>query len=284
MDGIQATKIIREIGVKIPIIALTANAVTGVKETLIGAGMDDFLSKPIVKTSLHQILLSWIPATKLANTPIESVTTVEAEPETRADFWKRIELIEDISIGIGLNRVSGQKDVYERSLKFLVKEIEKCTRNSNEFLAENDLHNFCIEVHSMKSSLANVGAMELSTKAHDLEIASDKNDAVFCAINLPPFLKALDELNANLKEAFILTAYGKSPAEIPPELNSIFRRMSDAFEEMDFEKINKELDNLDELNLGDELKEEIEQVKDSVLVMDYGSAMEVMRKLLQKPD
>ena len=68
MDGIEAVKTLRDMGVTVPVIALTANAVSGAKEMFLAAGMDDFLSKPIIKASLNKILKQWLPAEKLTST------------------------------------------------------------------------------------------------------------------------------------------------------------------------------------------------------------------------
>ncbi|MDR2140596.1 MAG: response regulator [Deltaproteobacteria bacterium] len=64
MDGLETTAHIRAMGgrfQKLPIIALTANAMTGARESLIAAGMDDFLSKPIQRQELAAILARWVP-------------------------------------------------------------------------------------------------------------------------------------------------------------------------------------------------------------------------------
>jgi CheY-like chemotaxis protein len=66
MDGIQATERIRSIpeGRRVPIIALTANAMSGVKEMFISHGMNDFISKPIDSARLEDALLAWLPEAK----------------------------------------------------------------------------------------------------------------------------------------------------------------------------------------------------------------------------
>ncbi|MFP3155131.1 ATP-binding protein [Lachnospiraceae bacterium ZAX-1] len=67
MDGLETTQCIRALGGEcetIPIIALTANAVVGAKEMFLEAGMNDFLSKPVEKESLNNILHRWLPKDK----------------------------------------------------------------------------------------------------------------------------------------------------------------------------------------------------------------------------
>ena len=142
------------------------------------------------------------------------------------------------------------------------------------------MHNFRIEAHSMKGSLANIGATALSKLALELEIASRETDVSFCASNLPPFLERLNGLYAELKEAFAKKTHARDPIEISPELALIFEKLADAFGRMNFAAINKEMEKLDALSNIGALKEEIEKLKDAVLVMDYGGAVEVMQKLL----
>ncbi len=70
MDGVEATELIRgmddEKFKKVPIIALTANAISGVKDMFIASGMNDFLSKPLDLEELQRVLCHWIPAEKIS--------------------------------------------------------------------------------------------------------------------------------------------------------------------------------------------------------------------------
>ena len=65
MDGVETVKIIRSLGIEeltqIPIIALTANAINGMREMFLESGFQDFVSKPIESTVLQRTLLRWLP-------------------------------------------------------------------------------------------------------------------------------------------------------------------------------------------------------------------------------
>ena len=69
MDGVETTEYIRNLANErknsVPIIALTADAMKGVKEQLLSKGMSDFLSKPIIMADLYKILLRWLPENKV---------------------------------------------------------------------------------------------------------------------------------------------------------------------------------------------------------------------------
>jgi hypothetical protein len=122
--------------------------------------------------------------------------------------------------------------------------------------------------------------MELSAKALELETASAEKDTGFCGLNLPELIRGLGELKAGLNDAFSVIKQEELPSDLPPELASIFRRMKEAFAEIDLTLIDKETERLDALNLTGALKQEIERIKDMVMMMDYDGAAEIMDKLL----
>ena len=281
MDGVEAVNIIREMGITTPIIALTANAVTSAREMLLAAGMNDFLSKPIVKGELNKILIKWIPSSHMIDKQNTESIPSTTDSEKNIKFWEKIHEIKGLSLQTGLNRVSGQRDVYKNALRLLSKGIDTCIGNLEEFLAAGDMHNFTIEAHSIKTSLANIGAMELSTMAQKLEAASVKMDASFCADTLPSFSEALRNLRDKLKDAFSQIRRSDTLV-IPPELVSILSRIKDAFINTDYGEISNGIKNLDTLDLEDGLKDEIEEIKDTVMVMDYSNAAEMINMLLQE--
>ena len=72
MDGMEAMQAIREFGgrfAELPIVALTAHAISGMKEMFLASGFSDFLSKPIETDKLDALLRRWIPAEKQQNVP-----------------------------------------------------------------------------------------------------------------------------------------------------------------------------------------------------------------------
>jgi len=83
-----------------------------------------------------------------------------------------------------------------------------------------------------------------------------------------------------LKEAFSKIVLNGGQIVIPPEIPPIFERMIDAFSEIDIVAIDEEVENLDALNLSGALKEEIEQIKDMVMMMNYDGATEHTKGLL----
>jgi CheY-like chemotaxis protein/HPt (histidine-containing phosphotransfer) domain-containing protein/anti-sigma regulatory factor (Ser/Thr protein kinase) len=283
LSGVETTGIIRSMGIDVPIIALTASAVIGAKDMMLEAGMNDYLWKPIVKMELVHMLQKWIPPEKLLDPPPQMPVQDKPadgadEDATHAEFWRKIDKIEGLDLSIGLNRIEGQKDVYEKTLKLMMREIEKSNKNLNTFLAENDMQKFSIEAHGMKGSLANIGAMELSSRALALDNASKQAGSDFCTKNLPAFLEGLNNLERKLKEAFLLLNHESAHIEIPPELSLVFKHLLEAFGEFNLEHIEQEAAAMNTFHLSGALKEEVERINDLVTVMDYDGAAELIRK------
>ncbi|MDR2541841.1 MAG: response regulator [Treponema sp.] len=281
IDGVETTKEIRNAGFTLPIIALTANVITGAKEEFLAAGMNDLLTKPIKKSLLSKMLRDWLPSEKLNIILGEtSYNEIVMHDETSTKFWQKVEQIKGLCTETGLDRVSDQRDVYEKSLHLTIMEIEKCDKNLNMFLASNDIHNFSIEVHSMKGTLANIGVMELSAKALELETFADKEDLNFCILNTPPFLEELRLLKNDLVEAFSQKPIHQGPIEITSEmsalLSAIFKKLTAAFVMPDFLAIDESMEELDSLNPDSALKEKIENLKDAIMMVDYEGAAKMM--------
>ena len=280
MTGVEAVGIIRGSGITVPVIALTARAVTGAREMMIEAGMDDYLSKPIIKSELHQILQKWLPCSMLLDLPEEAGAADDSFDEKNAEFWRAAGQIEGLSISKGLLLAGGRREEYQRTLKLMLRESVKNIKNLNEFLSARDAHGFHIEVHGLKSALLNIGASELSKEAFKLEKAADRQDMTFCEEKLPALIEGINALNANLSSAFSLIAPNGGLMEIPPELPPILKSMEEAFRAGDVMLLYDETKKLESLQLSGAIKDEVEQILDMAMMMDYENAACHIQKLL----
>jgi len=172
MDGIEATKRIRENYRELPIIALTANAVSGTKEMFLSNGFNDFLSKPIDVIELNAILSKWLPKEKQ-----EKATETVQEMKPTVDLDILATFHKD-----GVNKID---------------EIKKCLETDNYAL-------YTIYVHALKSASASIGALDLSEMAKSLEMAGKQQDFAYIKQHNSEFLKALevvlDDINKVIKK------------------------------------------------------------------------------------
>ena len=124
------------------------------------------------------------------------------DSDTFDSFIKEIVKIEEINTEIGLNRFQDKKDAYRITMDIFQKKLPAECAKMTDFLAANDLENFAIAVHTMKSSLAAIGAMRLSETALELEKAAKNREADFCQQRFPEFKEKLLSLYQKLAVIF----------------------------------------------------------------------------------
>jgi CheY-like chemotaxis protein/HPt (histidine-containing phosphotransfer) domain-containing protein/anti-sigma regulatory factor (Ser/Thr protein kinase) len=210
MDGLEATAQIRKLleekkeTRRLPIIALTANAVQGSREMFLEHDMDDFLSKPIEMPILARILSEWLPPEKITikhDVDVPDNKTENAKSADTDDIWEKINTISEIDAETGLRRLSGRKDMYQNNLKLFQERIDAHNEKMAALLSSGDIKNFSITVHAIKSALASIGAEQLSSIAFNLESASKGDDAEYCKQHFPLFSQRIAVLSKALKKA-----------------------------------------------------------------------------------
>ena len=167
LDGVETTHIIRrfyENYADVPIIALTANAVEGVKEMFLKEGMNDFVAKPIELRNIVAKIRRWLPKDKIKNiTDKDKVNTASKEVEIPEDLAG----IEGIDVKYAMKLVGNEK-LYREVLRNYYDVIDKKIDIIKEAM-ENDIERYTVEVHALKSASRQIGALELSDKAAYLE-------------------------------------------------------------------------------------------------------------------
>ncbi|GHV31266.1 hypothetical protein FACS1894167_13370 [Synergistales bacterium] len=202
MDGVEATALIRSLPgesyEKLPIIALSANAVSGARELFIEAGMNDFISKPIEPVELNKALIKWLPREKLLPDADSAADTPEAEDDARTKtLLAELAEIEGLSVSTGLAR-SGGKDVYIDILRQFCKCLDRDISAVNSFMDAENWKDYSIRLHSLKSTFASMGQQSISDRALSLEKASANLDIEKCRNETVSFLAQMEKFRASL--------------------------------------------------------------------------------------
>ncbi len=166
LDGVQTLKMARamedNLSKDVPIIALTANAISGTREKLIAEGFTDYLSKPIDVKLMEQMLMNYLPAEKVLSSTQEKITVAEKPSESVGNL---------INVEKGLEYSAGMTDFYkEFLLKFVSLKAEKQQKLQATFEA-SDWKNYTICVHALKSTALSIGGEKTSEAAKELEKA-----------------------------------------------------------------------------------------------------------------
>jgi HPt (histidine-containing phosphotransfer) domain-containing protein len=161
-----------------------------------------------------------------------------------------------------------------------MRESEKSIQYMNEFLRNDDLEKFCIEVHGIKGSLSLIGATELTPMARKLEEASRESNHIYCNENLPEFNNGLMSMGAALKKIF---AEKEVQYNYPPELPPMLEKLTEAFARMDYDVIFDSIDKIGTLEFEGATKDEIESLKNAVMLSNYEFADVIIKRLLHQP-
>jgi CheY-like chemotaxis protein len=281
MDGLEATARIRGLGEKyqgLRIIALTANAIQGAKEMFLENGLDGFLPKPIETPSLMAALIDWLPPEKvILKAPTEELGSVE---EGDAVFWERLGRLEDINVELGLQRISGLKKMYRSNLKLFHDNLARDIEKMQAFITDNDLSNFSISVHGMKSTLASLGATGLSVLANGLELAAKGGDAEYCAAEFSGFAQRLSSLNELLFAIFQLeeATARREPGE-PERLTKAVQEALAAIDDFDADTGLKALDDLAAYDFGEETNAIITKATKALKNYEYDAAKDALNAI-----
>ncbi|UQZ88738.1 hypothetical protein C4J81_05775 [Deltaproteobacteria bacterium Smac51] len=272
MDGVEATDIIRKIELdddyaqNLPIIALTANAVSGVREMFLENGLNDFLAKPIDLTKLNNILDRWLPAEKKG----------QAEAEVLVNQSAKGFIVEGLDTEAGLRNTGGTLDRYLDVLYSycsngltIMEQIKRC-------LAEKDVSIFAVYAHSLKSSSASIGAMDLSEQAEKLEAAGKRADISAIDATVGDFLADLevmiDNINKSVKELKEREASSQEAGKIKHLIGEL-KKLREAIGDLDLNAAFKITDSLKQYKWSDEVENLMEMLSDDLIMSDLDNAL-----------
>jgi CheY-like chemotaxis protein/HPt (histidine-containing phosphotransfer) domain-containing protein len=205
MDGIQATAIIREeIGSEyareVPIIALTANAITGNRELFLRSGFNDYISKPIDIKQLDMALNKWV-RDKQSEETLREAEEERRESDGKSEGSNNLRFFDQAVKGIDL---SAARILYENSITTYMPVLKSFVTHTPGLLKimpgliEERLEEYAVKVHGLKGSCATICATEAAALARDLENASKEGDRNYVKTHHGALEKAVEGLTAEL--------------------------------------------------------------------------------------
>ena len=274
MDGIEATCAIRSLEgdsayyKNVPIVALTANVVSGMKEIFLQNGMNDYLAKPIEIAKLNNILKKWIPAEKQ-----EPATDVPDESDVDEPSTLVIEGI-DVQIGLSLN--GGVMDNYLRALDVFRKDGFEKIESLSDCLKKNDFARYVTLVHGLKSASMSIGAKELSDLAKNLEAAGKHDSPAFILKHNESFLAKLGKLLHNIDDAIAHTEKAQLGVSDLEFLKQSFDELKNALKNMKPMQTNEILKKLAAKTWDKKHKDIIDELSRLILVFEYDKAISLI--------
>ncbi|MBQ9608025.1 MAG: response regulator [Lachnospiraceae bacterium] len=313
MDGVETLAHMKELPDNMckdtPVIALTANAISGAREMYLSEGFDEFLSKPIVPDKLEKLVSSYLPEEMVMEAPVKNVdsATIKSSdnlPDIEGIDWQYA-LAHMPDMGILLDTVNSFYTSMDSEADYLENCYNQLFEMYDNYYTDNEqgsidldkiideptddtseernevLSLYRTKVHAMKSSAAMIGAVELSEKAKRLEYAA-RDKRVFRVLAVTPdFLKEWREYKDKLKcmvkeETFDKLAYNYE------DVNIYLKMLLNFMENMELDSSDETMEKLRGYFYPDELSGDIQNLSVAVENIDYDMAKEIIESLLDK--
>jgi CheY-like chemotaxis protein len=177
MDGIETLQQMKEENLLhgIPVIALTANVVSGAREIYIQNGFQDYLSKPINGEKLEERLASWLPEEKRKKRPQEEDYTKNEQPADETENLLQ-SLQQLIDVSQAMEYAGNDTEGLEMNLMFFCENAETLDESLCTDFENGDYANYSVHAHALKTNAATIGAVSLSEMAKELEFMFKERD------------------------------------------------------------------------------------------------------------
>ena len=215
MDGVEAMKRIRTdvagLNGSIPIVALTANAMSSAKQMFLSEGFDGFVSKPVETDELERVLRQVLPKSSVTyvddDSVVQDVELEDEEPEAASpaeekDFVEELKKC-GIDTEAGLKYCVGDRDFYKSLLVQFASEASDKIASMKNYFHIRDWHNYEIFVHALKSTSKMIGISNLSEKAKALEMAAKENNETYILENHENMIRDYGRITANIKDQLL---------------------------------------------------------------------------------
>jgi len=256
MNGIEATKIIRDLNYSQPIVALTANAVVGQMDIFLKNGFDDFVSKPIDVRYMNNILKKFIRDKQ----PLEVIEAAHEQMKIH-----KSQMVIDISAS---NIPPHLTELFTTDALSAIKTLEEIEKKDGVFTDE-DFGLYAVTTHGMKTALLNVKESDLSAFAGSLEQARLDKNASIIVKETPVFIKSLRKLVSRLTAQE--NSFDEDDAVCTDHvfLKEKLHNITAACKEFDKKSAKKNVDELRQLNWSPEIKSHLGTIYEHLMRGDF---------------
>lgn len=282
-DGIEMLHELRQqpegLNLETPAICITANAISGARTEYISAGFDDYITKPIDSDKLEDMLITYLPRERL-EAPITEDTETKTADEVTAIPSILAPLEEEpwIDLALGLKN-SGSADAFISLLRVFYESLdEKIDEIENHYRSDN-IRDYIIRVHALKSSARIIGAMELGEEAQQLENAGTRGDMDYIKEHLEDFAAKCRSLKSPLSDVFSESELREDKPEADSQLvEDACEQIRMAAEDMDCDRLEDIFTDMDRYKIPTKYEPLWEQLKKALGQYDYDKLLSLLPK------
>ena len=276
MDGIEAAKAIRALPEdkyqKLPIIALTANAMVDARKEFLNAGMNGFVAKPIDFARICNQLKLWLPKDLVRDVPKEEAKKLLAD-----DLSDREIQPEDSQRGFsfeeGVNHC-GSKAALMKTIRIFYRTIDSKADKIEQCLKEGLISDYVVEVHALKSSALLIGAVPLSEAAKELEGYGKQGKTELLEEKTPDLLAMYRDFKDILKPYADKEEAARQEAS-NGEWCQALQQIHQCIEQFDLDGVDRIMEKLEEYQIPECIRESMDQLRVYVADVSMEEIMEL---------
>ncbi len=277
-DGIETLKELRQDregpNNHTPVVCLTANAISGAREQYMEEGFEDYLSKPIDSEELENMLQDLISKEK-----IKSAVETEEKEDRKDSLPEELSLLK----GYGLDITAGMKNggglnEYLSVLRTFFESLDSRVDELEGYYKEENLEDYTIQVHALKSSLRIIGATEMGEEAQLLENAGKAGDMLFIRGRHTDLVRRVLELKEPLSGIFEKKGAenGERSAADMEYLKKVYTEIRSAAEEYDTDRLDAIFSTMENYSLPSTEEERFNKIKNAYRQLEYEEILTIL--------
>ncbi|MCR4821822.1 MAG: response regulator [Treponema sp.] len=268
----------------VPVIALTANAVSGAKEMFLGEGFSDYVTKPIESKKLEETILKYLPKDLIENVEVQmdddDILTLdengEVEVNQAEEERKKYAGLKGINLDDAM-KYTGGPEVFEQAVKEFYANIEKKSSEIENFAAEKDWKNYTILVHALKSSSRLIGAEKLSEDAKYLEKCGDEQNEKEINEKTPALLTLYRSYKENLASLCQSEEDDSSKEEMPlDQYQEAMKNISECAQAFDYDTADQIIAMMQEYKIPAQKEEHFKELCQAVRAVDHDRILKIV--------
>ncbi|MDE5596681.1 MAG: response regulator, partial [Lachnospiraceae bacterium] len=265
-------------------IALTANAMEGVRESFLANGFQDFITKPLEIRPMHEALLKWIPEEKRIAGKVW--TEDESFDDDKHEEFQNI-LIEGIDTDEVAKHYSGSEEEYQELLRLYCLDGKRKLTHLRELWEYGDYKSYGIEVHGLKSASANVGAMKVSNSAREHENAVNRGDETYVDSHISELLMEYEEQLVHIREFLDKNCKTEDVKEKEQEIEQadLIRKIKDALDSLENFRAKDcahKIEDIMQYRLNSDTENKLEEIQEQLKLYEDDAAEQMLRDLIKQ--
>ncbi len=282
MDGIETTRRIRAMDDKylrkIPIVALTANAIRGTKEMFLENGFQDYISKPMDITLLEKVLRSQLPK--------DFIHYVDKKDPT-IRLGKEIQ-IPNVNVEKGMETYGNSRSRYIQILRYIYDDGADQIARMRRQLAEGKYDEYVFDAHALKGLARGIGAELLAKLAMEQEMAARDGNTLVVDEGAENLFKEYEMLLANIKYVFQQNNISLGEEKLPVNkqamasdvLTQQLQSLLESLEMLEQQEAEKKMKVILSYEIEEASHKLLEEAKEAIRKFDYDVAEELVKKVL----